>query len=377
MGNPTTVYIGLGSNQGNRFAYLQKATNAIFERVGSISATAPVYETPAWGFEGHDFLNTCLAVETYCSAEKLLNKLLHIEQEFGRKRHHGGYANRTLDLDILFYANAKIESKTLVVPHPHLPKRRFVLQPLVDIAPQFKHPELGKTVSELLLKTKDQIGIHRFSKRLNVPNFAFHPINFLAIEGNIGAGKTSLARMIALEMQAKLITERYKDNPFLPKFYANQTRYAFPLEMSFLADRYQQWIDDVSQYDLFSDFMVSDYDVYKSLIFARITLQEEEKQLYKRLFHIMYNDLPKPDLYIYLYQSTDRLLQNIKARGRSYEQNISKNYLNDINTGYLDFIKGQHFFPAKIIDITDLDFIANREDYLYILRKITTYLETD
>src|SRR5699024_8495839 len=116
---------------------------------------------------------------------------------------------------------------------------------------------------------------------------------------------------------AKLITECYKDNPFLPKFYKDRARYAFPLEMSFLADRYQQWVDNIAQYDLFNDFVVSDYDIYKSMIFAQITLAEEEKQLYKRFFSIMYKELHKPDLYVYLYQDTGRLLQNIKKRGRA------------------------------------------------------------
>src|SRR5699024_3819091 len=129
--------------------------------------------------------------------------------------------------------------------------------------------------------------------------------------------------------------------PFLPKFYKDRARYAFPLEMSFLADRYQQWVDNIAQYDLFNDVVVSDYDIYKSMIFAQITLAEEEKQLYKRFFSIMYKELHKPDLYIYLYQDTGRLLQNIKKRGRAYEQEIPADYLNQINEGYLAFIKTQ------------------------------------
>ncbi|HLS30986.1 MAG TPA: deoxynucleoside kinase, partial [Flavobacteriaceae bacterium] len=113
-----------------------------------------------------------------------------------------------------------------------------------------------------------------------------------------------------------------------------------------------------------------DYDIYKSMIFARVTLNAEEISLYKRLFHIMYKDIPKPDLYIYLYQHTDRLLKNIKKRGRSYEQNIPADYLENINRGYLDFIKSQNHLQTKIIDVTDLDFISNREDYLFLLREI-------
>lgn len=140
----------------------------------------------------------------------------------------------------------------------------------------------------------------------------FSKYNYIAIEGNIGAGKTSLAHKIALDFNAKLVLERFADNPFLPKFYEDNARYAFPLEMSFLADRYQQISDDLSQFELFKDFIVSDYDVFKSLIFAKVTLLPEEFTLYRKLFHIMYKDMVKPDLYIYLYQNTERLLRNIK-----------------------------------------------------------------
>src|SRR5699024_6865726 len=136
---------------------------------------------------------------------------------------------------------------------------------------------------------------------------------------------------------------------------------------------YQQMLEDTAQFDLFNDFAVSDYDVYKSLIFARVTLQEEEKQLYKKLFGIMYKNLPKPDLYVYLYQNTERLLQNIKKRGRSYEQSIPPDYLESIQKGYLEFIKNQHFFKVKIIDISELDFVARREDYLYLLETISAF----
>ncbi|MFT5862935.1 MAG: deoxyguanosine kinase, partial [Flavobacteriales bacterium] len=152
-----------------------------------------------------------------------------------------------------------------------------------------------------------------------------------------------------------------------PKFYKEPERYAFPLEMSFLADRYQQLLDDLGQYDLFTDFMIADYDRYKSLIFSQVTLQEEEFVLYKRLHEMMYRDMPQPDLFVYLYQNTERLLINIKKRGRSYEKDIQPEYLEKINQGYLDFIKSQHELNVKIIDISELDFVKNREDFLKVI----------
>ena len=192
----------------------------------------------------------------------------------------------------------------------------------------------------------------------------------MAIEGNIGAGKTSLASMMAEDFNAKLILERFADNPFLPKFYKEPQRYAFTLEMSFLADRYQQISDDLSQLDLFKDFMVSDYDVHKSLIFSRVTLPEDEFKLYRKLFYQVYKDIAKPDLYVYLYQNTERLQENIKKRGRKYEQDIDDAYLDKINSGYLEFLKNQTELNVKIIDISNKDFVKNREDYLWVLDEI-------
>ena len=194
--------------------------------------------------------------------------------------------------------------------------------------------------------------------------------NYIAIEGNIGAGKTSLASKIADDFNAKLILERFKDNPFLPKFYEDANRYAFPLEMSFLADRYQQLVDDTTQLDLFKESVVADYDVNKSLIFAGITLPEEEYALYKKLFQLMHKELPKPDLYVYLYQNTERLLENIRNRGRDYEQSIQAEYLQKLNAGYLEFIKNQHSQNIRMIDISERDFVKSRGDYLSVLREI-------
>jgi deoxyguanosine kinase len=166
------------------------------------------------------------------------------------------------------------------------------------------------------------------------------------------------------------VLERFADNPFLPKFYEDQNRYAFSLEMSFLADRYQQLSDDLSQFDLFKDFIIADYHIFKSLLFSKITLEVDEFRLYRTLFDIIYKEMPKPDLYIYLYQNTERLLQNIKNRGRSYEQDITTEYLEKINKGYLEYIKTQTDLNVLVIDVSDRDFVSNQEDYIFILNKI-------
>ena len=164
-----------------------------------------------------------------------------------------------------------------------------------------------------------------------------------------------------------MVLERFADNPFLPKFYKDPGRYAFPLEMSFLADRYQQFTDDTTQLDLFKSFLVSDYDIFKSLIFAQITLPKEEFMLYRKLFNFMYKEVTKPDLYVFLYQTPERLLENIRKRGRSYELEIEPAYLEKINRGYLDFIKGLPEENSLVINLGELDFVANPSDYETIL----------
>ncbi|RSK39845.1 2-amino-4-hydroxy-6-hydroxymethyldihydropteridine diphosphokinase [Mangrovimonas spongiae] len=367
------VYIALGSNKGDKLKHLQDAVDLIFEKLGRIEAIAKVYSTPALGFRGDDFFNSCLLLQTEYDAQTVINTLLEIEKRLGRERSStSGYASRTIDLDVLFFDEEQIESELLVVPHPRLHERNFVLQPLLDIAAKFTHPKFNKTIMQLMVESPDDSVLEPANVWLKNPikKYGLSKLNYIAIEGNIGAGKTSLATKISNDFNAKLILERFADNPFLPKFYEDQQRYAFTLEMSFLADRYQQISDDLSQLDLFRDFIVSDYDIYKSLIFSKITLPEDEFRLYRKLFYLMYKDIAKPELYIYLYQNTNRLQENIKKRGRDYEKNIENAYLEKINAGYLEFLKNQSELNVKMIDISDKDFVKHREDYLWLLREI-------
>jgi 2-amino-4-hydroxy-6-hydroxymethyldihydropteridine diphosphokinase len=377
MIKPTTYHIALGSNKGDKFKNLQQAVNAIYQHIGAIKLISKVYKTPAFGFNpeasADDFLNCCLVLESCLHPQHVLKTLLNIEADLGRTRtQNKGYESRTIDLDIIFAEDAVINTQTLQVPHPEMQKRKFVLKPLSDIASKSIHPELHKNVATLLSECKDNSVLEPINIWLKNPSrtYDFSKYNYIAIEGNIGAGKTSLATKLSHDFNAKLILERFADNPFLPKFYQDANRYAFTLEMSFLADRYQQISDDLSQLDLFKDFIVSDYDIFKSLIFSKITLHEDEFNLYRKLFYLMYKDIAKPELYIYLYQNTERLQQNIRKRGRDYEQNIADDYLEKINTGYLEFLKTQKDFNVKIIDVSDRDFVENRSDYLWVLGEI-------
>jgi deoxyguanosine kinase len=366
------VILSIGSNQGNRLENVRHCIELIHQKVGTVIKVSRIYETPSWGFDSDAFYNCALVLHTFSSAHKILTESLKIEKELGRTRGEGkGYQSRIIDIDLIAFDEEIINSEKLQIPHPLMQDRKFVLLPIQDLNLDWKHPIFKKNISELLEESSDK-SICEVVKTLENPlrHIALEQFNYVAFEGNIGAGKTTLATKIAEDFNAKTVLERFADNPFLPKFYKDQNRYAFPLEMSFLADRYQQLSDDLAQFDLFKDFLVADYHIFKSLIFAKITLAEDEYRLYRNLFDIVYREMPKPDLYIYLYQNSERLLQNIKKRGRSYEQKISGDYLDKINSGYLEYIKSQTELNVLIIDVSDRDFVKNQEDYLFILNAI-------
>lgn len=369
--------LSIGSNQGNRLENIQKCIQLIQLELGTVFSVSKIYESPSWGFESDSFYNCAIAIHTHKSAQKLLSGLLKIEKKMGRIRNQqDGYQPRIIDIDVISFENDIIKTASLVVPHPQMQKRLFVLIPMNDLQIEFIHPILNKSIQELIDDCEDESICTEISDLdLPIKKYNLQQYNYIAIEGNIGAGKTTLAEKMAQDFNGKTVFERFADNPFLPKFYKDQNRFAFPLEMSFLADRYQQLSDDLAQFDLFKDFVVADYHIFKSLIFAKVTLQEEEFRLYKTIFDIIYREMPKPDLYVYLYQNTNRLLQNIKRRGRSYEQEIPADYLDKINKGYLDYINSQTNLNVLIIDVSDKDFVKNQSDYIYILDEIRKKIE--
>lgn len=182
--------------------------------------------------------------------------------------------------------------------------------------------------------------------------------NFITIEGNIGAGKTTLSRLLSKRMNTRLILEEFADNPFLPKFYQNKEQYAFPLELFFMAERYKQMKDYLKAKDIFHQSTISDYLFTKSLLFAKVNLPDEEFNLYRRLYNIIYPQLIKPDLLIYLHASVHKLRDNIKRRNRSYEQSIDPDYLVALERTYTQFIK-QHQYKTLIVDVENADFLGN------------------
>jgi len=366
------VVLALGSNLGNKKINLQNAINHIHNHIGFVAQASAIYETPSWGFDSFPFYNMCILIHTNLSPEKLLVELKQTEKILGRTtKTTDNYEARTVDIDIVYFNDLIFDSADLEIPHKELQNRKFVLVPLNDLIFDWKHPVLQKSTQELLLICEDKSEIKQVDS-INLPKdaFAIRNIKFLAIEGNIGSGKTSLAEKIAQDFNAKPILERFADNAFLSKFYEDQLRYAFPLEMSFLSDRYSQLNQGLGQYDLFNDFIVADYYIYKSLIFAQVTLDTDEALLYRSIFDVMNKETTKPDLYVYLHQNTENLLQNIKKRGRTYEENIQAAYLDSINQSYSEFIKTLPQVNVLIIDVSKKDFVENHQDYLEVLKLI-------
>jgi len=179
---------------------------------------------------------------------------------------------------------------------------------------------------------------------------------FIAIEGNIGAGKTTLANMLAKDLNARLMLEQFAENPFLPLFYENPEKYAFPLELSFLGERFEQ-MKNILVADLFRPIIVSDYYILKSLLFARINLGDAEYQLFNKLYHLIADTFPKPDLLIYLNTEVAYLQENIKKRGRSYETGIKDDYLKKLHNSYLKSFKEVQNIPVLIVNTEGKDFV--------------------
>jgi deoxyadenosine/deoxycytidine kinase len=196
--------------------------------------------------------------------------------------------------------------------------------------------------------------------------------HFITIEGNIGAGKTTLSHLLSRHFNARLVLEEFADNPFLPKFYENPKLYAFPLELFFMAERYKQLKDLIQQKDLFQSVTISDYLFTKCLLFAKVNLPDDEFRLYQRLFDIIHQQLLQPDLLIYLHTPVSRLQQNIKKRNRSYEKNIADEYLFSIQETYTHYIK-DHNIKTLFIDASNADFLGNEKH----LKVVIDALEND
>jgi len=370
--NKNKVLLSLGSNVGDKKINLQSALNLIDKKIGDVVSISKIYQTPALGFVGEEFYNCCIAVNTDFQPLDLLKTLIEIEKTGGRlKTKVAAYESRTIDIDILFYENQIINIPDLQIPHPRLHHRAFVILPLLDIAKSKVHPILKTTILDLKNNLTDLDSIHELEIDLKTPVMdLMNSFDNIVVEGNIGAGKTTLSKKFSIDLNKNLILEEFKENPFLEKFYKDPKRYALNLELTFLTDRCRQLNDFKNQMDLFKPGVVFDYDIFKSLIFAGVTLSEIDFKLFRNIYYFMTKDLYKSNLVIYLLQKTEKLLSNINSRGRDYEKDISKDYLDKINNAYINYLKNRSDLNIVFIDISDLDFVENHADYLELLFRI-------
>lgn len=198
------------------------------------------------------------------------------------------------------------------------------------------------------------------------------PYRFICVEGNIGAGKTSFCKMIDKEYNCNLVLEQFDDNPFLPLFYKEPERFAFTVELFFMTERYKQLEASLISQDLFNDFTITDYFFVKTLLFANKNLPEGEFRLFQKLFATLNQSFPTPDLMVYFHRNVDILQQNIQKRGRAYESNITNDYLRTIQDAYFEYFRNILSFPVLIIDLSEIDFVANEDHYReikYLLSK--------
>lgn len=365
-------YISLGSNEGQRLKNIQESVVQIQKTIGILTDLSSLYQTPSWGFDGPDFLNACVGVKTKLSPVDVLGKLLEIEQQFGRVRtKESGYSSRSIDLDLLFYEDQIIESEDLILPHPRLELRNFILHPMREIAPNFVHPVLEKSMLELSKDCVDSLLPQMLSLNQWTPDL-FEGDQMLILEGNIGVGKTSLAQKIASDYPVTKLLENFNENPYLEKFYKQPERYALPLENYFLEDRHLQF-NRFFKIALGSKMAVADHSLFKSLIFAKINLSHRDYNDFKKNYKRFSEQWKIPQKVIFLYRPIDQLLEQIKSRGRSYEQNISIDYLEKIERGYENFFKTESSFEYQKIDLSDLDFIDDQRVYQLLLQRIKAF----
>ena len=366
-------HVSIGSNIGGRLENIQSSLDLIHSRIASLTGISCIYESESIGFDGDDFYNICASFFSNISPHLVMQQLLEIEKTLGRNRSdETKYISRIIDIDIILIEDLVIDSEELKVPHPEMCNRRFVMEPLIEIDPNLIHPVSKVSLKEIYEAFDQNQKIQKKDLVLNNPGnlLSIRNYNYIAIEGNIGSGKTSLSKQISADFNTKLMLERYIDNPFLAKFYDNPRDFAFKLEMSFLADRYQQTNEDLSQLNFFNKNIISDYDIHKSLIFSKINLNSDEFNLYRKLFYSLYKSIVKPDLIIFLNQTIENLKGNIKKRGRDYESSISNEYLISINKSYSEFFKSRPDLNVKFIDVSEIDFVKNRLDYLSIINQI-------
>jgi deoxyguanosine kinase len=375
------AFVALGSNLGDREGQMRRALEGLSTTAGvEVVQVSPVYENAAQTLDPDvcqpGFLNAVAEVRTVLAPETLLAALHAIEHAQGRERRER-WSPRPIDLDLILYEDVHTPADAVpALPHPRLAERRFVLRPLADIAPDAVVPGFETTAAGLLARCPDPHSLERTTLTLMTePNALPESLRYLAVEGVIGAGKTSLARMLAARMEARLVLEEFDENPFLPHFYDDARRWAFHTQLAFLASRFRQQKDLLSP-DLFRQRTVSDYTFDKDRVFAHVTLEGDELSLYETVFTLMEPATATPDLIVYLRSSVDRLMHNIERRGRSYERDMQRQYIAEVAGAYDQYFLNYSRSPLLVVDSTAIDFVNHPGDFERLVGKIASCVGT-
>ena len=363
------VFIGLGSNQGERHRLMEHALVEIILQIGKITHCSSLYESAAWGFEAPPFLNACVAVETQKNPQEVLTALLAIEKQLGRIRQNtGGYQSRPIDLDVLCYAEEVHQSPGLEIPHPRWHLRNFVLAPMEEIAPDYLHPVLKKTSSELLKQSTDPTAVRKIGTPDWGPHFLRGTKKFIVLEGNIGAGKTTMTQRLQAQFELPALYENFSDNPHLEAFYKAPEQHALAVETHFLKDRCKAY-SQFFKTGIPQGGAVADYTFLKSNLFASQTLGATDFRTFQKTFQVETAHLQHPDLLVYIHKPVSELLEQIKKRGRTYEQQIQTTYLKKIESRYHQFLD-KTSLKVLYIDAAGLDYVADLSAYQKLLAQL-------
>jgi deoxyguanosine kinase len=365
-----TAWLALGSNVGDRPAYLRKALESLRSIAGETFRVSRIYETDPVGPGPQDpYLNLCVRLTTVLDPRQLLEFCKESEARIGRVP-RGRWAPREIDIDILAYEGATRDEGDLTLPHPGLAERQFVLVPLADMDPEVVLPGLRESASRLLQRCREKqgdAGAREYRLLPAGPSAALPDrLRYVAVEGVIGAGKTTLVRLLGERLGAQTLHEEFENNPFLADFYRDRNRFAFQTQMFFLLSRFRQIQDYFQQQDLFRPQVVSDYMFAKDRIFATQNLDENEMGLYQRLSALMDRQIPRPDYVVYLQADTPVLMDRIRRRDRDYERNMDEDYIEALNQAYNGFFHYYDASPLLIVNTNHIDFVR-REDDLNLL----------
>jgi len=360
MNNGVTAYIGLGSNLGSRQKNLKKALDAVaaVKGINLLRVSSEMETKPLADKKQNDYLNCVAQIQTSLPPDKLLRVLKKIEVSLGRKKTAEKWASRAIDLDILLYGKKTVKSKDLVIPHPQMHLRSFVLNGLCEIDPQIIHPRLDETVDVL-------------RKRLSGGDFYIdeNAPRLVCVSGVIGAGKTTLADGLRDVYDFNLIKEAYDTNPFLAKVYAGQKSFALDSQLYFLLSRCEQLSPEV----LRDKISVSDYIMQQEMIYARVWLDAVQFDLYRKVNAVMAKTVTPPSLVVYLKSSPAGCLKRIKERKRPYESDIDLSFLENLHSSYQRFFETFNQCPVITVDAEAVDF-RQKEQVESLGKKINYYL---